>query len=154
MNFFFHEHPLSNVIPQIEVKEDLAISRLDEIVEGTTDGQFIIKGKIIPKMKLYTIAGVVIDRDKVKGIVSLQCPDGVINLKVYKDLYSTMVQVVPKEDGTLQDSFFEKGVYLMVTGILRGSTFIPKVYKNLKRQAIEKINISRDGKLLELEEKL
>ena len=154
MNFFFHKHPLSNMIPQIESKEGINISRLDEIVEGAADGQFIIKGKIIPKMKLYTIVGVVIDRDKVKGIVSLQCPSGVINLKIYKDLYSTMVQVVPREDGTLQDSFFEKGVYLMVTGILRGSTFIPKVYKNLKRPAIEKINISRDGKLIGLEEKL
>lgn len=154
MNFFFHNHPLTKVIPQIQDKEEIYVSHLNEIVEGAADGQFIIKGKVIPKMKLYTIAGVVIDRDKVKGLVSLQCPDGVINLKVYKDLYSTMVQVVPKADGSLQESFFEKGVYLLVTGILRGTTFIPKVYKNLKRKPIERINITKNGHLLGLEEKL
>ena len=45
-------------------------------------------------MKLYTIAGTVIDRDRTKGLVTLQCPDGVVSLKVYKDLFATFMSVV------------------------------------------------------------
>ena len=157
MNFYFHRHPLAKVERQIENKyEKINISHLDEIVEGAADGQFIIKGKVIPKMKLYSIIGTVIDRDKVKGTVTLQCPSGVINVKVYKDLYSTMVQVLGKENENsddYQDSFFEKGVNLIITGIQRGVTFIPKVYKNTGYQSIMKINLDDNGDLVNLEEK-
>lgn len=155
MNFYFHEHPLRKVALQIQSKYDIFVNSINTIVEGAADGQFIIKGKIIPKMKLYTIMGTVIDRDKVKGMVTLQCPDGVVNVKVYKDLYSTMVQTVEREeDEEAQDSFFEKGVNLLITGIQRGSTFLPKVYKNTGHKAILKINLSEQGDLIDLEEKL
>ena len=102
-------------------------------------------------MKLYTIAGTVIDRDKVKGVVTIQCPDGVVTLKLYKDLYSTFVAV---DEETKQDSFFEKGIHLLVTGIQRGTTFIPKTYKNTGRKSIMKINIDNDDNFINLEEKL
>lgn len=148
LNFYFSDDPLRRVEPQIESKLDLDCSALSQIVEGAQDGEFIIKGKVIPKYKLYTIAGTVIDRDKVKGLVTLQCPSGVINLKLYKDLYATFVSVDDE-----QDSFFEKGIHLLVTGILRGSTFIPKVYKNTGRKAILKINLDLDSNFLGVEEK-
>lgn len=155
MNFYFHEHPLRKIALQIQSKYDIFVNSIDTIVEGAADGQFIIKGKIIPKMKLYTIMGTVIDRDKVKGMVTLQCPSGVVNVKVYKDLYSTMVQTVEREkDEEAQDSFFEKGVNLLITGIQRGSTFLPKVYKNTGHKAILKINLNEQGDLINLEEKL
>ena len=95
-------------------------------------------------MKLYTIIGTVIDRDKTKGVVTLQTIDGVISLKVYKDLYSTMIAVTPT-----QGSFFEKGVHLMVTGILRGVSFIPKVYKNTGRKAIMHLILNINGNSLD-----
>ena len=109
-------------------------------------------------MYLYTIAGTVIDRDKVKGIVTIQTVDGVIMLKVYKNLYSTMVAVISDENESgekdiEQDSFFEKGVHLLVTGIKRGSTFIPKVYKNTGRKSIMKINLDENNSFINLEEK-
>ena len=154
MNFYFTEHPLKKVIKQI----DIAINPISTIVEGAQDGFFFIKGKEIPRMKLYTIAGTVIDRDKVKGLVTLQCPDGVVNLKVYKDLYATFAAVVGDvdENGNKeidQDSFFEKGVHLLVTGIQRGMTFVPKVYKNTGRKSILRIILDEDGDFVELEEK-
>ena len=148
LNFYFSDDPLRRVEPQIESSLDLDCTRISDIIEGAQDGEFFIKGKVIPKYKLYTIAGTVIDRDKVKGLVTLQCPSGVINLKVYKDLYATFVSVDEE-----QDSFFEKGVHLLVTGILRGATFIPKVYKNTGRKAILKINLDNNNNLIDLEEK-
>ena len=110
-------------------------------------------------MKLYTIAGTVIDRDRTKGLVTLQCPDGVVSLKVYKDLFATFMSVVGDIDESgekdiEQDSFFEKGVHLLVTGIQRGMTFVPKVYKSTGRKSILKIVLDDEGNFVELEEKM
>ena len=154
INFYYTDHPLRKVIKQLPI----AINRVDSIIEGAQDGNFLIKGKEIPKMKLYSIAGTVIDRDRTKGLVTLQCPDGVVNLKVYKDLFATMIAVAGDidEEGEKdieQDSFFEKGVHLLVTGIQRGMTFVPKVYKNTGRKSILRIILDEEGDFVELEEK-
>lgn len=154
LNFFFDGHPLKNVAA--EISSVVSIDRLDNIVEGAQEGEFYIKGKIIPKMKLYSVVGTVIDREKVKGIVTLQTPDGVINVKVYKDLFALYNQTLSIVDGenktVLQDSFFEKGTHLLITGVQRGVVFVPKVYKNIKRRPIMKINL-KDGHFYSLEEK-
>lgn len=151
LNFYFSGHPLDGFIRRTNLPFE--ISKINNIKEGALDGCFLIKGKQIPRMLLYTIAGTVIDRDKVKGMVTLQTPDGVVNMKIYKDLYSTMVAVIG-EEVVEQDSFFEKGVHLLVTGIQRGSTFVPKVYKSTGRKAILKINLEeRTNNFISLEEK-
>ena len=154
INFYYTDHPLRKVIKQLPI----AVNPIDTIVEGAQDGIFFIKGKEIPRMKLYTIAGTVIDRDRTKGLVTLQCPDGVVNMKVYKDLFATFMSVVGDvdEEGNKdieQDSFFEKGVHLLVTGIQRGMTFVPKVYKSTGRKSILKIVLDEEGDFVELEEK-
>lgn len=146
INFFFNGHPLNKVIPQLP--EDIIVNDIDDIVEGAQDGNFVIKDKIIPRMKLYTIAGTVIDKDKVKGLITIQCPSGVVNVKVYKDLFATLVQTTET-----QDSFVEKGNHLLITGIQRGATFVPKVYKNLKRNAIMRIVVDENGDFVKLEAK-
>ena len=151
LNFFFNSHPLAKAIPQLELQTEIHVNKINEIVEGAQEGTFFIKGKVIPKMKLYTIAGTVIDRDKVKGTVTIQCPDGVVTLKLYKDLYSTFV-AVDEESG--QDSFFEKGINLLVTGVQRGSTFVPKTYKNTGRKSVMKINIDNQNNFINIEEKV
>ena len=146
LNFYFTAHPLSQIIPQLP--SDINIAALNTVVEGRQDGEFRIHGKIIPKRYLYTIAGTVIDHDKTKGLVTIQCPDGVVNLKLYKDLFATYNADLPDQPG-----FFEKGTHLLVTGIKRGPTFVPKVYKNTKLKSIEKILVDEQGHYLGLEEK-
>ena len=123
INFFFNGHPFETAIPEMPIP----IDRIENIVEDAQDGQFIIKGKIIPKMKLYTLAGTVIDRDTTKSTVTLQCPDGVVTLKVFKSLFASYNKA---DADTGEESFFEKGVHLLVTGIQRGSTFIPNIQNN------------------------
>ncbi len=155
ITFYYSDHPLKKVVPQLPIY----INPLDTIVEGAQDGMFYIKGKEIPRMKLYTIAGTVIDRDKTKGIVTLQCPDGVVSLRIYKDLFATFMNVVGDisetgEKDIEQDSFFEKGVHLLVTGIQRGATFVPKVYKATGRKSILRIVLDDDGDFVEFEEKM
>ena len=154
INFYKSGHPLTNVIPQLPME----ITPLNEIIEDAQEGFFYIKGKNIPKMRIYAIAGTVIDKDKVKGIVSVQTPEGIIDVKVYKDLFATMVNVISNVDEQgnkviIEDSFFEKGTHLLIHGIKRGVTFIPKVYKNTGYKSIMKIDIDENGILLGLKEK-
>ena len=150
LNFYFTHHPLTSVVPQITQQAGITVDCIENVIEGAQEGEFYIKGKIIPRMKLFTLVGTVIDKDKVKGLVTLQCPDGVVNLKLYKDLFATFV-AVDEEVG--QDSFFEKGTHLLVTGIQRGATFVPKVYKNTGRKSILKINLTDSGEFAGVEEK-
>lgn len=159
LNFYFDEHPLIKVSEQIIDKLGIEINAVQDIVEGLENGSFYIKGKVVPRMKLYTIAGTVIDRDKTKGLVTLQCPSGVVNVKVYKDLYAMMTQVFTEDDvygnrNIIQDSFFEKGVHLLITGIQRGATFVPKVYKATGRNHIVRIVLDENGDFVKLEDKM
>ena len=58
-------------------------------------------------------------------------------------------------DGVIvQQGFFEKGTNLLVTGIKRGVTFVPKVYKNTGRKAILKINLDENRHFIGFEEKV
>ena len=66
----------------------------------------------------------------------MQAPDGIIVMKLYKDLFAFYA------NETNGPSFFEKGTHLLITGISRGSVFIPKVYKNMNRKSLVKININ------------
>lgn len=151
MNFFFSGHPLDNVTNKLGVE----LTAQKDIIEDAQDGYFIIKDKEIPKMRLYSIAGTVIDSDTTKGTVTLQTQDSVVTLKIFKSLYAIFDKVVYDITGTevVQDSFFAKGTNLLVTGIKRGSTFVPKVYKSTGRKAILKINL-KNGMFKSFEEKL
>lgn len=146
INFYFNGHPLENAVKQMPI----AVNKLENIVEGAQDGVFTIKGKEIPKMKLYTIAGTVIDRDTTKGLVTLQTVDGVVSLKVYKNLFAVYNRSVidindAGEEVMTEESFFEKGTHLLVTGIQRGATFVPKVYKSTGHHSIMKIILDENN---------
>ncbi len=154
LNFYFSGHPLKKAIKQLPIK----VNRVDEIVEGALDGYFFIKGKEVPKMKLYVIAGTVIDKDTTKGIVTVQCPTGVVSVKIYKDLFATLAATIGDTSDTgekeiEQASFFDKGNHLLITGIQRGATFVPKVYKTTGRKSVLRIVLDEDGDFVELEEK-
>ena len=152
LNFFFDGHPLSIAAQELGID----LTPLKYLEEDAQDGFFVIKGKEIPKMKLYSIAGTVIDNNTTKGTVTIQTPDGVITLKIFKSLYAIFDKVVYSADGMeiVQDSFFAKGTNLLVTGIKRGSTFVPKVYKSTGRKAILKINLTEDRHFKNFEEKM
>lgn len=154
LNFYFGKHPLEKVIPQMDVN----ITAVQDIVEGAQDGMFFIKGKEIPKMKLFSIAGTVIDKNNTKGLITVQCPSGVVNVKCYKDLYALYAKSETEVDEngnetTTDESFFEKGTHLLITGIQRGATFVPKVYKNSRVKCIEKIVLDSEGNFKEFQAK-
>lgn len=146
LNIYYSGHPLTGV--------DLpcGVSSINDLRENDFDGSWLIKGKIIPKYKLRTILGSVIDKDKLKGIITLSTPDGVIDVKVYKQEFARYSHKISEidEDGNkdvLEDSFFEKGTFLAVTGILKDDTFYPKVYKDTGFDAILKVELDENGQV-------
>ena len=148
LSFYHSGHPLSNTVLPIPV------SRLDEIKENEIEGFWSIKGKQIPRYKLYTIIGSVIDKDKTKGLVTLSTPDGVIDIKVFKQQFARYARTISEVDENgnkdiLEDSFFDKGTFLAVTGVLRGQVFCPKTYKSTGFDPILKIVLNEDGSLKE-----
>ena len=146
LNFYYSGHPLSKVELPIE------ISGVKDLVENEFDGFWTIKGKQVPKYRLRTIIGAVIDKDTTKGTFTLSCPDGVINVKVFKQQFARYAHTLSEvdEEGNkkiLENSFFDKGTFLAVTGILKGDTFMPKTYKSTGFDPILKIVLQPDGTL-------
>lgn len=147
LNFYYSGHPLQNL------KLPLEITPVNELVENEFNGFWMIKGKRVPKYKLKSIIGTVVDKDKQNGFVTIQTPDNnIIEVKVYKQQFARFTHVISNidDDGNkdiLEDSFFEKGTHLLVTGILRGNVFVPKVYKDTGFEAILKIVLKENGTL-------
>ena len=144
LNFFYSGHPLTGLeIP-------LEISNYKDIKEGEIVGHFMIKGKYIPKMKLHTIVGTVIDKNKVKSIITIATEDAVVDVKLFKQQFAKYAHEssLDEDDENYvpnEENFFEKGTHLAITGIKRGDMFVPKVYKNSGIQEILKI-VVKDGK--------
>jgi DNA polymerase-3 subunit alpha len=152
LSFYYSGNPLDKVFDQMPIP----VSTLADIEEGKIDGFFTIKGKQIPKMHLYSIIGTVLDRNTTKGIVTIQTTDGVVGCKLYKDLFAFYNHEFDIKDGDktyTENSFFDIGTHLLITGIKRGETFVPKVYKNTGLKAIERIKLDKDNNFEGLEEK-
>jgi DNA polymerase-3 subunit alpha len=134
------------------VELPIEISGVKDLVENEFDGFWTIKGKQVPKYRLRTIIGAVIDKDTTEGTFTLSCPDGVINVKVFKQQFARYAHTLSEtdEEGNktiLENSFFDKGTFLAVTGILKGDTFMPKTYRNTGFDPILKIVLNKDGLL-------
>lgn len=152
LNFFYSGHPLE------KVKLPVPITPLDQIEEGRVEGYFMIQGKRIPKMTLYAIAGTVIDKDKMKSTVVLSTPDGVIDVKLYKQQFAKYAHEsnLDEDDENYvpnEENFLEKGTHLMIIGIKRGDMFMPKVYKRTGHEAINKIILDDQGNFVEFKTK-
>ena len=146
LNFYYSGHPLT------KVELPIPITPVSALMENEFESFWMIKGKQVPKHKLRSILGTVIDKDKTKGLVTIQTVDGgVIDIKVFKQQFARYAHVVSQETENgkdiLEDSFFEKGTHLLVTGILRGEIFVPKVYKDTGFDAILKAVLNEDGTL-------
>jgi DNA polymerase-3 subunit alpha len=154
LNFYHSGHELTGVAKTMNYE----ITPINNIKEDDVIGMFNIDGKSFPKYKIRHIIGTVLDKDKLKHTVTLSTPEGIIMVKVYRSQFSKYDQVLSTvaDDGTknlIQDSFFKKGMHLMVTGIKRGDMFVPKVYKEVGIAPILMIQIE-DGKFKNFYEKL
>lgn len=132
MGFYYHAHELQNIDPY---RYDLVrFTSLPE--EPVVDKVFPSKdGGEIKLFKLNHICGTVLNKNKLKGTVTLLTTDGVVNVKVWKSQFAKYDKQISKigDDGhkhVLEKSWFSRGNLLYIQGIRRGDSFIPKAYKN------------------------
>lgn len=147
LSFYYHEHELCNLKNAVyDIEDYFSLPEEPEI-----DKSF--KGKddnIINLFKIHRIAGTVIDKDKNKNIVTLLTTTGVVTVKVWKSQFSAWDKQISQKDidgkkHVLEKSWFTRGNKLIISGIKRDDTFIPKKYKNSEWPLFEKI-ISMDDK--------
>lgn len=145
---YFHEHELASIATQYD--DFFKLNEEPEIEYSF----FNDKGQEIKVFKLFKIVGTVIDKNKLKNSISLLTPTGVVQVKIYKAQYSQFDKQISRQndDGTksiIEKSWFTRGTKLMIQGIRRGDSFIPKKKKNSSLPIIAKIvEINEDDKLI------
>ena len=146
LGFYYHEHPLAKLNGDIYGIIDFnSLSPEPEV-----DRCFTTKdGSEIKMFKISRIAGTVIDKDKNKSSVILLTPTGVVTVKVWKNQFAAWDKQISERgaDGVkhvVEKSWFCRGNKLIITGIRRDDTFIPKKYKNSEFEIFEKILATDD----------
>lgn len=150
--FYHHKHELADIDKErymIENYIDLPEEPIIDNVWTTKDG------KEVPIFKLTRICGTVIDKNKTKNIVTLLTDTGVVSLKIYRAQFSKYdKQISVKDEVTgkktiIERSWFRRGNKLMIAGLRRGDSFVPKIYKNgVFEFPIELItNLNEDGSI-------
>ena len=148
LNFYHTGHELKDMGPSMPI----VVSPVNIIPDNEMMGTFNIQGKIFPKYNIRHIIGTVLDSDKMKHLITLSTPEGIIMVKVYRSQYAVYDKIVSRmEDGVKiidEDSFFKKGTFLLISGIKRGEYFVPKVYKKMDVQPIMRIAVDQNKKFV------
>lgn len=142
LSFYYHDHELQklkNEVYDIDNYFDLPEEPEVERTFPSKDG-----GEIVI-YKIHRIAGTIIDKDKNKNMITLLTPRGVVVVKIWKSQFAAWDKQISQvgEDGkkhVLEKSFFTRGNKIIITGIKRDGTFIPKKYKNTEYPLFERID--------------
>lgn len=125
----------------------------EPIIEKT----FMTKdGKEIPIYKLTRIMGTVIEKNKLKNMITLLTKEGVVKIKIYKPQfvkYDRQISERDEETGKkmiVERSWFTRGNKLILCGIRRNSSFVPKTYRNTEYNAISLIKKINDDGTMEI----
>lgn len=147
---YFHQHELQDVNYRLcgfsnffELSEQPEIDRIIEI-----------KGKKIPLFKIHRICGTVLDRDKSKKMVTVLTREGVVNVRVFGEVFSYYDKQISERgaDGkkhVIEKSTFSRGNKIIITGIRRENEFVAKTYRNTPYHSVERItDIKSDGTVI------
>lgn len=142
LSFYYHDHELANLKTEAYGIEDFAKLPTEPVVERSFETK---DGSTISMFRITRIAGTVIDKDKNKSTITLLTPSGVVSVKVWKNQFAKWDKQISArdEDGkkhVLEKSFFQRGNKLIITGIRREDTFIPKKYKSINLPLFERID--------------
>lgn len=156
---YFHEHELAHVDNTYYGFSNF----FDLAEEPEIERVFEIKGKRVPIFKIHRIYGTVLDRDKMKKLVTLLTPDGVVTVKIFGEVFNIYDRQISEKgvDGkkhVKEKSTFARGNKIVVCGIRDGDSFRAKKYKATPYHLCELIEeVYPDGKIkmrprLELDE--
>lgn len=156
---YFHEHELAHVNNAY-----YGFSNFFDLPEEPEIEQVLeIKGKRVPIFKIHRIYGTVLDRDKMKKLVTLLTPEGVVTVKIFGEVFNIYDRQISEKgvDGkkhVKEKSTFARGNKIVVCGIRDGDSFRAKKYKTTPYHLCELIEeVYPDGKIkmrprLELDE--
>lgn len=141
LSFYYHEHELEKLKTDIYGISDYNKLPQEPEIERTFPTK---DGTEINIYKIHRIAGTVIDKNKNKSQLTLLTPTGVVTVKVWKNQFSAWDKQISEKDQDgkkhiIEKSWFTRGNKLIITGIKRDDTFIPKKYKNTEWPLFEKI---------------
>ena len=152
LSFYYHEHELNKLKTSVYEISDYTKLNPEPKIKNKYETK---DNKVISIYELYRIAGTVIDKDKNKSSVTLLTPSGVVNVKIWKNQYAKWDKQISQRDidgkkHVLEKSWFTRGTKLIITGIRRGDSFVPKKYKSTEWPLFEKINkLSENGFILD-----
>ena len=141
ISFYSHEHELANI--DNEKYGIVDFFKLPD--EPIIDRKIPTKdGKIIPLLKLFRIAGTVLDKNKSKRTITLLTTSGVVTVKIFGDLFTAYDKQISEkgEDGkkhVIEKSFLSRGNKIIITGIRRDNNFIGKTYAKTPYHTVELI---------------
>ncbi len=152
MNFYYNNHELLKA-----KSDDYYIEDFNELPEEPEIIGFTqYKGLDYPKFSLCRIWGTVLDKDKIRHSIALLTPTGVVQVKFYSGQYAyyDARNSIEREDGkgktVIEDSWFQRGTRLIVSGFRRQDQFKPKRYRDsIFQHSVQKIiDINEDGSLI------
>lgn len=150
ISFYYSGHELGNIKNYLyDIKNFRDLPEEPEVEFFTK-----WKGKPFPILKLNTIAGTVIGKNKTRHTIAILTTTGVVNVKIYAELFSYLDKQISMklENGkkkVMEKSWFCRGNKLLITGIRRGDQFLPKIYKHTPIKQIYLITkVNKDGTLL------
>lgn len=140
VSFYSHEHELAKVREKLYDFSDFY--ELPE--EPPVDRVIFIKGKKVPLFKITRIMGTVLDKDKVKKMVTLLTKSGVVTVKIFGQVFTHYDKQLSERgaDGkkhVIEKSWLSRGNKIIVTGIRREDSFIAKKYARTPYHLVELI---------------
>jgi DNA polymerase-3 subunit alpha len=140
VSFYSHEHELARIKTY-----PYEITNFTDIPEKPVVERVLpIKGKQIPIMKIFRIAGTVLDRDKARKTVTLLTTDGVVTVKVFGQVFAHHDKQISERgaDGkkhVIEKSMFSRGNKIIVIGVRDGDAFRAKKYNKTPFHLVEQI---------------
>lgn len=127
LSFYYTEHELAHApAVQYQVDDFFSLPKTPMVAEQTEKYTLY---------KLNRIWGTVLDKNKNRHSITLLTPTGVVNVKFYAGSFAhydkRISKVLPdgKKKEVLEESWFQRGAMLLITGIRRDDVFFPKSYK-------------------------
>lgn len=141
MCFYYGEHELSKLN-----KDKYGIVDFEDLKDKEIESYFTPKGKKnqVPLYKISTIIGTVIGKNPNRSIVTLNTVKGVVDVKFTKEFFSMFNKRISKQTSTgqkeyIENSWFERGNIIMVSGYRDQDMFRCKTYKNTGVHRIYKV---------------
>ena len=130
ISYYESEHELINV--NMEKYNIVNFFELDE--EPVVVGYSQFKDKLIPKQKVFTIVGTVLDRNKTRHTITVLTPHGVVTVKTYSGAFAHYDKQISRKKGdnkkeVIEKSWFTRGNQVLLNGFRREEQFVLKTYK-------------------------